>query len=110
MLRGAIPVLFGCLLLAGCSGEPSEADMRALVEGFMRTAVQGKGQGAFTKFEAFRKQGCVDSKDKPGSYDCYYAATFEAREGRKALTVNGKGRFWHDGKRLAFEDLGAQPR
>ena len=109
-MHRVLPLLLACSLLAGCSGEPSEDEMRSLVESFMRTAVRAKGQQAFTQFAAFRKQGCVDSKGKPGHYDCYYAATFAPQSGQPPLSVNGKGRFSPDAKGFAFEDLGAQPR
>ncbi len=101
-------------VLAGCSGEPSESDMRRLVEDHTRRALQRQGQGVFQGFDQFRKQGCVESKEKPGATDCYYAATFSPQPGQPAMTVNGKGRFTQTsqsgGKGLVFEDLGAQPR
>jgi len=100
--------------LAACSGEPSEADMRRLVEAHTRRALERQGQGGFRAFDAFRKQGCVEAKgkpgDKPGAIDCYYAATFSPQPGQPPLTVNGKGRFTAGAKGLVFEDLGAQPR
>jgi len=103
--------LLACLLLSACSGEPSESDMRTLVETHTRKTLESQGRGGFKQFEAFRKQGCVDNKVKQsGQFDCYYAATFAAQPGRAALTVNGKGRFTRTDKGLAFEDLGAQPR
>ena len=106
-------VLAPCLLLAACSGEPGESDMRKLVEAHTRKALESKGNGPFLAFDEFRKQGCVDSKAKqPGmtQYDCYYAATFAPQPGRPPISVNGKGRFTRTGKGLVFEDLGAQPR
>lgn len=96
--------------LAGCSGEPSEADMRTAVEGATRAKLDATGRGGFRSFDVFRKQGCVDAKDRKGAYDCYYAATFAPQPGEKPLTVNGKGRFQKAGGTLTFEDLGAQPR
>lgn len=109
-------IVLAGLLLAACSGEPSEADMRSLVETHTRRTLEGQGRGGFQQFESFRKQGCVDNQSKkpsarqPGQYDCYYAATFAAQAGRQPLTVNGKGRFTRTDKGLVFEDLGAQPR
>lgn len=110
-----------CLLLAGCSGEPSESDMRTLVEGHTRKVLERQGRGGFRQFDVFRKQGCVDAKSKEtgtketgarpsGQYDCYYAATFSPQPGQPAMTVNGKGRFTRTDKGMQFEDLGAQPR
>lgn len=106
-----------CLLLAACSGEPSESEMRSLVEAHTRKALETKGTAAFRQFDEFRKQGCVDAKAKNSAgnsagtqYDCYYAATFTPQPGRPALTVNGKGRFTRTDKGLLFEDLGAQPK
>ncbi|MBP2294219.1 hypothetical protein [Azospirillum rugosum] len=106
-----------CLLLAACSGEPSESDMRTLVEAHTRKALEAKGPPGFRQFDEFRKQGCVDAKAKStgataggAQYDCYYAATFTPQPGRPPLTVNGKGRFTRTDKGLLFEDLGAQPR
>lgn len=103
--------VLACLLLVACSGEPSESDMRTLVEAHTRKTLDSQGRGGFKQFEVFRKQGCVDNKAKQaGQYDCYYAATFAAQAGRQPLTVNGKGRFTRTDKGLVFEDLGAQPR
>ncbi len=115
--RLALPLLI-VLPLAACSGEPSEAAMRKLVEAHTRRTLEGQGRGGFRQFESFRKQGCVKTKARAegaagapdGRYDCYYAATFAAQGGRPALTVNGKGRFTPSDKGLRFEDLGAQPR
>ena len=110
-------LLAPCLLLAACSGEPGESDMRKLVESHTRKALESKGNGPFLAFDEFRKQGCVDSKAKQAGmaqgmaqYDCYYAATFAPQPGRPPITVNGKGRFTRTDKGLEFEDLGAQPR
>lgn len=108
-------LLLATLLLAACSGEPSESDMRKLVEAHTRRTLERQGNAAFRAFDEFRKQGCVDAKlkagqDKGGHYDCYYAATFVPQPGQQPLTVNGKGRFRRTDKGLTFEDLGAQPR
>lgn len=84
--------------------------MRSAVETATRRALERQGNASFRSFDVFRKQGCVDAKTDPGKYDCYYAATFVPRPGQPPLTVNGKGRFHHTDKGLAFEDLGAQPR
>jgi len=102
--------VIACLLLAGCSGEPSETDMRKAVEDSTRRSLEAQGRPGFRQFDSFRKQGCVDTKDKPGHHDCYYAATFVPQPGGRPLTVNGKGRFRKTEKGMAFEDLGAQPR
>ncbi len=112
-MRSAI--LLATLLLAACSGEPSEGDMRKLVEAHTRRTLERQGNAAFRAFDEFRKQGCVDAKlkggqDNSGQYDCYYAATFVPQPGQQPLTVNGKGRFRRTDRGLAFEDLGAQPR
>lgn len=106
MLRPPPALLIGCALLAGCSGEPSESEIRSAVEAHTRRAMGA----AFTGFDAFRKQGCVDAKDAPGFTDCYYAATIPAQPGRKAMEVNGKGRFQRTERGLSFQDLGAQTR
>ncbi|MBY6261518.1 hypothetical protein EI613_06190 [Azospirillum sp. 412522] len=108
------------LPLAACSGEPSEGDMRKLVEAHTRRTLERQGNAGFRAFDNFRKQGCVEAKPKgvqtgagqggSGQYDCYYAATFVPQPGQPPLTVNGKGRFRHTDKGMAFEDLGAQPR
>ena len=99
-----------CLALVGCSGEPSEADMRKAVEATTRRTLEAQGRPGFRAFDEFRKQGCVETKGKPGLHDCYYAATFAPQPGQKPLTVNGKGRFRKTDQGVAFEDLGAQPR
>ena len=108
-MRIAAAVL-ACLALAGCSGEPSESDMRKAVETTTRRTLEAQGRPGFRQFDVFRKQGCVETKGKPGLHDCYYAATFSAQPGDKPLTVNGKGRFQKTDKGVQFEDLGAQPR
>lgn len=107
--------LLAALLLAACSGEPSEGDMRKLVEAHTRRMLERQGNAGFRAFDEFRKQGCVDAKlkggqDNSGQYDCYYAATFVPQPGQQPLTVNGKGRFRRTDKGMTFEDLGAQPR
>lgn len=112
-MRSAI--LLATLLLAACSGEPSEGDMRKLVEAHTRRTLERQGNAGFRAFGEFRKQGCVDAKlkggqDNGGQYDCYYAATFVPQPGQPPLTVNGKGRFRRTDKGMTFEDLGAQPR
>lgn len=117
-MRRLVPL--AALLLAACSGEPSEGDMRKLVEAHTRRVLERQGNAAFRAFDNFRKQGCVEAKPKggptggnpdvSGQYDCYYAATFVPQPGQPPLTVNGKGRFRHTDKGMAFEDLGAQPR
>lgn len=113
-MRHLVPL--AVLLLAACSGEPSEGDMRKLVEAHTRRTLERQGNAAFRAFDNFRKQGCVEAKPKGGTqdgrgqYDCYYAATFVPQPGQPPLTVNGKGRFRHTDKGMAFEDLGAQPR
>lgn len=94
--------------------------MRKLVEAHTRRTLERQGNAAFRAFDNFRKQGCVEAKSKgdrtgagqegSGQYDCYYAATFVPQPGQPPLTVNGKGRFRHTDKGMAFEDLGAQPR
>ncbi|CAO3417430.1 hypothetical protein [Azospirillum doebereinerae] len=112
-MRRALAVLGLLPILAGCSGEPSEADMRRLVETHTRRALERQGQGGFQAFDAFRKQGCVDAAKKTGKggqFDCYYAATFAPQPGQPPMTVNGKGRFTSGDKGLTFEDMGAQPR
>lgn len=109
MRRAAIAL--ACLALAGCSGEPSEADMRKAVEASTRRALDAQGRPGFRQFDVFRKQGCLETKGgRAGQYDCYYAATFAPQPGDKPLTVNGKGRFLMTDQGLQFEDLGAQPR
>ncbi|WP_372398625.1 hypothetical protein ABMY26_18395 [Azospirillum sp. HJ39] len=119
---GAFAALAATLILAACSGEPSEGDMRRLVETHTRRVLERQGNAGFRAFDDFRKQGCVEAKPKAGQgigqaggrdeapYDCYYAATFVPQPGQPALTVNGKGRFRRTDKGLTFEDLGAQPR
>ncbi|WP_042442613.1 hypothetical protein [Azospirillum sp. B510] len=126
-MRPRLPLsvlLLASLPLAACSGEPSEGDMRKLVEAHTRRALERQGNAAFRAFDNFRKQGCVEAKpkaeakgggqeggkDAAGSHDCYYSATFVPHPGQPPLTVNGKGRFRRTDKGLTFEDLGAQPR
>ncbi|HYG89619.1 MAG TPA: hypothetical protein VD978_25565 [Azospirillum sp.] len=105
-----LAALLACLTLTGCSDEPSEADMRKAVEDTTRRKLEAQGRPGFRHFDAFRKQGCVDARDKSPQHDCYYSATFTPQPGQPPLTVNGKGRFRKTDKGVAFEDLGAQPR
>lgn len=101
--------VLACLTLAGCSDEPSEGEMRTVVENATRRKLEAS-RVPFAQFDVFRKQGCVNTKTQPGQYDCYYAATFTPQAGTPPLTVNGKGRFTRKNSSLLFEDLGAQPR
>ena len=114
-------VLAGMLpLLAACSDEPSENEMKGLVENHTRDVLQRQGQGGFAGFVNFRKQGCVvpklrnvSDRTKGGEntlFDCYYAATFGETAARPGVTVNGKGRFTSTEKGFHYQDLGAQPR
>ena len=98
-----------CLALAACSDEPTESEMRTMVEAGARRTLQARDQ-PFQPFDGFRKQGCKETKNRAGHYDCYYAATLPAQPGRPAITVNGKARFHRTDQGLAYEDLGAQPR
>lgn len=84
--------------------------MRTAVESFTKRKLEAQGRPGFRQFEAFRKQGCVEARDKSPQYDCYYSATFAPQPGQQPLIVNGKGRFRKTDKGIAFEDLGAQPR
>ena len=84
--------LLACLTLAGCSDEPSEGEMRTVVESATRRKLEAS-RVPFGRFDVFRKQGCVTTKT-----------------GTPPLTVNGKGRFTRKNSSLLFEDLGAQPR
>jgi hypothetical protein len=95
------------LMLGGCSGEPGEGEIRRLVETYTRKTLTAQGIAGFDGFEAFRKQGCVVTKDRTGDFDCYYNATFAATNSRPKVTVNGKGRFHHADRGWTFEDLGA---
>lgn len=99
-----------CLLLAGCTGEPSESEMRTAVEAYTRVSLGHQGK-TFHEFLDFRKQGCIAGKTKAGEFDCYYAAVIPPTGPGQSVPVNGKGRFHRDDhKNLIFEDLGAQPR
>lgn len=99
-MKAAVLLLAVPLTLAACSGEPSEGDMRTLVEAHIKRT-----------FGSFRKQGCVAAKDRSDAYDCYYQATVPpTAAGGRAVTVNGKGRFAPGDRGLVFVDLGAQPR
>ena len=109
-MRIAAATILACLALTGCSGEPSESDMRKAVEANTRRTLEAQGRPGFRQFDIFRKQGCVETKGKAGQHDCYYAATFSPQPGQPPLTLNGKGRFRPTDQGVAFEDLGAQPR
>ncbi|WP_035692377.1 hypothetical protein [Azospirillum halopraeferens] len=104
-----VSALLACLLLTACSGEPSEAEMRTAVEAHTRRTIESQGR-SFSRFDAFRKQGCVTAKSRPDGYDCYYAATLQPLPGQPTLTVNGKGWFRRTDRGMEFADLGAQPR
>lgn len=110
MMAGRMMLVLLCgAPLAGCSDEPSEAEMRTVVENATRRKLEAS-RIPFRQFEVFRKQGCVTTRTQAGQYDCYYAATFSPQAGTPPLTVNGKGRFTRKNSSLLFEDLGAQPR
>lgn len=110
MRRGALALVFlACAPLAACSDEPSESEMRSLVEAYTKNA-QAKAGRPFLSFTEFRKQGCVADKRETGFWDCYYAATIPGGPSSNKMDVNGKGRFHRADKGLTFEDLGAQPR
>lgn len=83
--------------------------MRKAVESGTRTRLAAQGRSGFDRFDAFRKQGCVETTGRPGSFDCYYNATMAPSPGRPTVTVNGKGRFRSSDKGTLFEDLGAVP-
>ena len=104
-----VPALLACLLLAGCSDEPSEAEMRSAVEAHTRRSLEAQGR-SFTRFDDFRKQGCVAAKSHADGFDCYYAATLQPQPGQLTLTVNGKAWFARTDRGMAFADLGAQPK
>mgnify|MGYP000846043883 CR=1 FL=1 len=109
-LAGRMMLVLLCALpLAACSDEPSEGEMRTVVENATRRKLEAS-RVPFRQFDVFRKQGCVTNKTQARQYDCYYAATFQPQLGTPPLTVNGKGRFTRKDSTLMFEDLGAQPR
>lgn len=79
-----IAVSAACGLLAACSGEPSETDMKAAVEqtfGGMNEQLGGVGKligkDLSTKVKSFKKLACAEAKGNPG-----FACDFE-------MTVNG---------------------
>jgi len=96
------------LLAAGCSGEPSDADIRSALEKDMAKTAQsinkttqmfggaGKALSEMMKTEihAVKKIGCVESKDSPG-YVCDFEVDMTApvtgrgKETAKARFVKG---------------------
>jgi len=78
----------------------------------MRQAVEvatARHVAGFKTFDSFRKQGCVDTRDQPGWFDCYYNASFAPAQGMAKVTVNAKGRFKKADAGYLFQDLGAMP-
>lgn len=85
-----------CGLLVACGGEPSEADMRAAVEGDLaKTNAQlgavGRlvGADATIKVKALRKLACVQPKEQPG-YSCDYEATFDGPLGENTRKASAR--------------------
>jgi hypothetical protein len=108
-MRPIVIIVLAGLTLSGCSKEPSEQDMRRMVETHTRATLNKAGR-PFSGFVDFRKQGCVEMKTGGEGYDCYYAATIPGTPTSNPMTVNGKGRFRQSDKGVEFEDLGAQPK
>ena len=57
----------------------------------------------------FRKQGCVATKDRPGSWDCYYNLSYAAAPGKAQGRFNGKGRFQRADNNWRYQELSAMP-
>lgn len=115
--RSAAPVLVGMsLILAACSGEPSESSMREAVEKTAKAqidrarasmqALMGRHNPyanqmmpEFTGLGDFKKLSCVAATHAPG-HVCDFR--FTAKEGRTAQ--NAKGRFFKGADGFEFEE------
>jgi len=84
----SVVMLASLLALTGCSGEPSEADMKISLEAVMKS--NPIMASLFSGFDEFEKLGCKEAEGKPG-YVCDYRATTTVM-GQKN-TSNASARF-----------------
>lgn len=94
--RSLLAVSAACGLLAACSGEPSEADMKAAVEqtfGGMNEQLGsvGKliGKDLSTKVKGFKKLACAEAKGNPG-FACDFEMTVNGPLGEKTEKASGR--------------------
>jgi hypothetical protein len=89
-------VSLACALLVACSGEPSEADMKAAVEqtfGGMNEQLGGVGKligkDLSTKVKGFKKLACAEAKGNPG-FACDFEMTVDGPLGEKTEKASGR--------------------
>lgn len=79
--------IFGCLLLGGCSGSPSESDMQSALLGQFRVLV-----GKSAEFSEFDSSGCEADRDDAFSCNVEGTLTYRvefggsAREGTQEIS------------------------
>lgn len=119
-MRASRPIaLFSLLLLAGCSGEPSNGDihealkddedfrmaLQMMVEAEAMFAGNRSKNGAadarrMIEEMRFEKGSCVDAQNAPG-----YVCDFRARMPGKKPSPPTKGRFFKSGGKWSFEEV-----
>lgn len=91
-----IAVSAACVLLAACSGEPSEADMKTAVEqtfGGMNEQLGGVGKligkDLSTKVKSFKKLACAEAKGNPG-FACDFEMVVAGPLGEQTQKASGR--------------------
>lgn len=91
-----ITVSAACVLLAACSGEPSEADMKTAVEqtfGGMNEQLGGVGKligkDLSTKVKSFKKLACAEAKGNPG-FACDFEMVVAGPLGEQTQKASGR--------------------
>lgn len=94
--KPSVIVLAACALLAACSGEPSDSDMKAAIEqtfGGMNEQLGGVGKligkDLSTKVKAFKKLGCAEAKGNPG-FACDFEMTVDGPLGTKTEKASAR--------------------
>jgi len=95
-VKSFVAVSAACLALAACSGEPSEADMKAAVEqtfGGMNEQLGdvGKliGKDLSTKVKSFKKLACAEAKGNPG-FVCDFEMSLDGPLGQKTEKASAR--------------------
>jgi hypothetical protein len=95
-VRSLLAVSLACGLLAACSGEPSESDMKTAVEqtfGGMNEQLGGVGKligkDLSTKVKGFKKLACAEAKGNPG-FACDFEMTVDGPLGEKTEKASGR--------------------
>lgn len=94
--RSLFTMAAACGLLAACSGEPSESDMKSAVEktfSGMNSELGGVGKligkDLSTKVTAFKKLACAEAKGTPG-FSCDFQMTVDGPLGVKTEKASAR--------------------